>query len=96
MKYLQIARHANHIMVGGIVLITVGEHQPHVCSKLLSVSVLSAVHFFLLEKTAVNSSHPSVLVSVSFLMITSLGLNLSAASKPKIQRVKDADQLDGS
>lgn len=68
-------------MVRGIVLITVGEHQPDVCSKLLSVSVLSAVHFFLLEKRAVNRrSHSSVLVSVSLLMITSLDLNLSVWS----------------
>lgn len=82
MNYLQIARHANHIMVWRIVLVTVGEHQPHVCSKLLSISVLSAVHFFLLEKTVVNGcSHPSVLVSVSVLVITSLSLNLRKCLK---------------
>lgn len=41
--HLQLPCHGHHIVVGGVVLVAVGEHESNVAGKLLSVPVFPAV-----------------------------------------------------
>lgn len=45
--YLKFLCHGNNLMSGGIVFVTVGEHEPNVCRKLQGICVFSVVHLFL-------------------------------------------------
>lgn len=43
-NYLEFSGHGHHIMIRGVVLVAVGEHQSHISRELLGVVIFSAVH----------------------------------------------------
>ena len=54
---LQLAGHPHNVVVGGVVLVAVGEHESDVSSKLLGVPVLPAVHLPLRKKRQTSTAH---------------------------------------
>lgn len=70
LKYLQLPRHGNNIMIRGVVLVTVCKYQSDISSKFGSSPVLSVVQFLLQQK------HPDVVVALH------LHLGMSALNWP--------------
>lgn len=76
-NYLEFSGHANNIMIWRVVLVAVRKHQSDVCGELLSVTILSAVHFPLhtREENILDNSHiktecaPTAVLILSTLMV---------------------------
>lgn len=49
-SYLEFSSHGHHIMIRGVVLVAVGEHQSDICRELLRVVIFSAVHLQLQQE----------------------------------------------
>ena len=53
--YLDFHTHLNDIMLRGVVLVAVGEHQPHISGKLRSTVVLTILKLFLWKTSESNT-----------------------------------------
>lgn len=71
MHYLEFSGHCHHIVIRGVVLVAVGEHQSNISGELLGVEILSPIHLPL-KRREVKTFQPHAIFTKSQIKLSEL------------------------